>query len=733
MPNVFDQFDEQPQTPPVAPQQDGNAFDQFDEPAQPGMETQPVQASMVPDKPKSMFDRVADKVAEKIMAAPGAVKSMVTGEGRKENYPEFYDALQLNPQDARTPKGMLNIIRKEYPEAQLDFDKFGNPLVVLHRAQQGNAPNQPYYVNKPGASIADVDYIRTIFDRVAPAIVASGVAAPAGWLTAGGITAAGGAEGEAAAQLRANLAGADEGYDIGEIIKQGLYSGGGEIGGRAIAHSIGALANIFRRMSGKSTAAIDDFITADGKFTPKAIELMKKNELAPDDLSPMLRREIAQSGDDILTAEQMQRYNMFKESGQEPTAGQVTRQFPKMQFEAETAKAGKAGGPLRARFAEQNAQTLQAGDDLVRATGAQSDDAIAAAQTTKKAMGAKYEEMGAKITKAYKTAREARGIDAEIPTDEFFKKTTEVLDDFEDVIPSPIKKRLTEFGLGGEQTRKMTLGEAEKLRKLINARYDVGDNATRTGLNQIRNALDDAVNLLAKGEDESAQLFKVARNLFKERAREFGDNKIVKSIIDGKVGDSKLFSKTVINGEVDDLISLKNVLTKGTPEQIKRGTQAWDDMRGSAVRYLFDNATRSEIRDEMGNLVFSGPMFNKAVKKIGAHKMMVLFNKGERQALERLSKIGELKTPMRGAVNYSGTSSALWSSMKNYLGKIPGVSHAKEAWLANQLRKEVQRALTPAAVTKEAFKRSVEVPVSRPALAGGGAAGGAAVGARREQ
>lgn len=646
-------------------------------------QAEPMQAQQ---EPPSMFERVRAKLRDHVMggfaSAPAQIANIATGktqrgilfgEGRKEDYPEYYFAQPgVNPEEARTPAGQLEIARKQFPNAALDFDQHGNPIFVPDPQGEEEWMRQPHYFNKPGISMNDPANAMAGVRRYALPVAASAAAAPLSWVKAVPAVGGAGSAGEALFQAAGRGEGSGEDYDGWEIFKAGLFSAAGEGGGRSISYTLEALNNVGSRIMGKAGAKV---LTKDGRPTPEFQRALEDKGVGFDELSDMVKRQL-QTVPDNLTPEQALRQADFQALGYvddaAPTRGQVTRNFADQQFEAETAKLADVGAPLRSRQAAQTARTWENVDDLVKGAGGRTTDPVEAYRNLQGTVSGKFKEQGKQVSELYEAARKTKGAQAQVPIDDFRPRVTEALDDFEDVMPAPVARRAKEF-MEGE--RAFTLDEAEKFRKLINKRYKSADPSTRAALDDVRTALDDAVNMLADEADEAAKMFGQARSAASERFRTFlknkktGENKTIQAMIDDSLDDVGAFDKAVIKAPLRDLRQTKNILLED-----EAGKAAWDDVRATTMRWIADQAKSGSATDEMGQAVFSGANLKRALDKIGRDRLKVMLTADEIGTLDSIARIGEAMTPVRNAVNYSNTSSAL-ANLVDRLEKIPGARY----------------------------------------------------------
>lgn len=635
-----------------------------------------------------------------------AIKDAVVG--KAEDYPEVPIGGTYNPQDARTPEGQLNILRKMFPNAKLaEPDKYGNQLVTLGQPVGGlfdYPEDQKYYINRPGLSFADRDYLASVAKRSVLPAATSAVAGPLGPVVALPMVGGAGTVAEGMGQIEANMQGAGEKLDANEMAKVGALTMLGEGTGRILSPVLGAVGRAWQRVTGKAVNPAQ-IMNADGSLTDDALAQLQRMGVSPDELSDQVVREMNRKVAEGFTPDQALRAADFEAVGIKPTTGQITRDFGQQQFEIEQlAKSGNPHlqRPMAERMVAQNRALLSSADELQGMVGGTPDELIAGV-STKTALRGKERELQRTASELYKRAREAKGVDAKVPTKDFLAKTKEVLDDFEDVIPPPIKARLDEFSEGA---RKLTVGEAEKFRQLINSRIDTPDRAAATGMRKIKDALDEAVDSLAEGKDEAAKLFAAGREASRAKHAEFSQKDIVEAIVNKKaqftdtIPDEQVVKKVVLAGSIDDLNKVKLSLNTGTEAQREAGKEAWDNIRAATTKKLMDSALSGSARNEAGEVIFNANALQKELDKIGLKKLRMIYTQPEIEKLYAIKRAGQALIPLRSAVNYSNTSSALKARFNSAIKALPGGDNFVDFWL----RGARNRALEGKPVT-EAMRR----------------------------
>lgn len=458
------------------------------------------------------------------------------------------------------------------------------------------------------------------------------------------------------------------------------------------------------------------FVDDSGALTNDAISILKQFKMKPGDLSPRLRKQLAKAGDDLLTPEQAARYNEFLKLRMKPTKGQVTQDPTQQSFEQNVPGSAAISG----RFADQNRRLLEEMQAMGKATGSIGDKTIAGG-AIRKALETKSTALKKQVSKTYKAAREAKGVNSPLPkesADSFFSEAVRVLDDFDDVLPSAVRKRLIEYGALGGPTKTLTIGETDKFIKLVNSHYNTLNAPQAAGLDRLRNAMKESVDMMGSGKGTAAALFTKGRKAAVARHAEFSQKDIIQDIIKKKsfttdmIPQEKIVDRIVLTGSIKDLDKIKGSLLKGSKAQTKKGKAAWNDLRGSTMQHLYDKATARYSVDQYGNKIFSSAALKKELDKIGRQKIEKLFTPDELFQIDKISRIGELRIPVAGAVNVSRTSPALLNMLGRITEKLPGgrtllggYNLGKAMAAEGKIAGQVEAALNPEAMTLNALMR----------------------------
>jgi len=349
------------------------------------------------------------------------------------------------------------------------------------------------------------------------------------------------------------------------------------------------------------------------------------------------------------------------------TRGQATRAPADWQTEQNLRGIQVVGDDLRTRFGEQG-QILGEQAERLRGTNVTPYQAGDRAVST---IQQKARETGDEVSALYTAARDTVGAQANVPLGPMHIRAMAALNDFDDVIPSPIKARLEALGIGRmgptKATKAFTVEEAEALDKLINRRWDASNRPLTAALGQIKGAIRESLDSIGDevGADAAAA-FRVAKGRAAERFDEFGQ-RIAKAASDD-VAPDKFVRKFVVNGDVRDITSLVRTLTTGSPEQIIRGNAALGSIRAATLTELF------ERNGALADGVLSGAKLDRALKDIGPERIRAIFTPAQVQQLELLRRVSLdlTKPPPLADINYSRTAGAL-ANLLGSISKVPGL------------------------------------------------------------
>lgn len=358
--------------------------------------------------------------------------------------------------------------------------------------------------------------------------------------------------------------------------------------------------------------------------------------------------------------------------GGKPTLGSTTRDFETMQTEQELAK--EAGTPegrdLRTRHAENNAALHDTAQQTVQDYGgipAQGEAAETVATSLAKASDAEY----AKVRDAYATARAQDG-DKRVSVDSL----RELLDRPNFRAPTTTEGKQLVLGLRAqidEMARanrgRFTPDEIEQLWQEANRAYSPMGKGATAMIEDVKKALTESLDQF----DAAGPAFKAARAAHRQWAEQYADPAGVARLIERNAKGDFVHA--------DDWRRVENGLVgttsdKGFVQVVRRlkangDTASLNRLKADIVQRAYEAATKGTA-DHFGNPRFTAKAWEEALNRIGLPKLQAIFSPEE---LGHLSVIGHaaraLNEPVLGAVNGSGTSSALVNAARRVKDGAP--------------------------------------------------------------
>lgn len=426
-----------------------------------------------------------------------------------------------------------------------------------------------------------------------------------------------------------------------------------------------------------------------------------------------------------ITPEQVSRAADFQKMGVRPTLGQITKDFDQRQFEQSMLGNAAEGMPIRQAADQSNREITQAAERLKTSMRGKTNTSYGTGKSVADAVLGNLDDAQTLIGKEYKTVIEKSSnkpviklggtgdLIAEVSDDAYSKPFA---DSINNRLESMVKSGAIQEGNGG--VRLLTAAQTEGVRKFVGK---LGNDADPN----IRRLRRDFIHSIDGDVDASVgvDVFKTARSMSADRFRDL-DNPIIKALHNGEPVD-KVTKNYVVNGHIDDIAGLKKILMTGTTEQIARGSQAWDNVRGEVVGSLMKKAINSIAPNAAGDAIFSGANLVKAVREIAPEKLNLLFNKQERDYLATLGRVAEYRIPPVGTTDSLGTSNALINYGQRVLlamAKAKGLGKPA-AWVAGLIKNSsegaekmantarAQEAVNPMKTLKASADRPKTIPI----------------------
>jgi hypothetical protein len=589
---------------------------------------------------------------------------------RREDYPEYpvagtaesQLAAERNPH-LRGERSMSDLISGD--QLKITQDKYGNDMIVT--------PRGTFYSNKPGPSLNDIPSAgNAIFNTVkeaAPYLAGGAAAAGAKLATGVGVQAATGLASESIDQTGNAIAGKE--VDLRRLATTPLFAGMGEFGGRAV---FAVMKPVISKLFGSS--APQRIVNENGTLTDDAIKALSTVDPAQvDDLALQELSKMQQQG--VLTKEQAERFNFFKNQGIEPTRAQVTRNADDFQLQQEAAKTSTG---VRNALEGQESAISNAFDTNIRGTGG---NATTSGSPVADAVLNKATQLDSEISRLYKSVRDAAPGEKVVSLDRYAQNLRARAPDNEltgGLIRS-LRGDLMERGIVDNKFKvvgKIDVETAETVRQVINQRYNSTNDFGRQILKQLKESLDADV-LTTSGDD----LFQEARKakasfeagLRPESLSKFDTNErsLVRNILENKIKAEDVFQQAVLSKswKASDLRELKTYLTRGSAEQVKTGTQAWNDLRAEAVQWIKDQTFRN-AESQLGEATMRSGAIKSSLDKIGAERMSELFTGEERQFLNAMARLETLRQPVPMTGNGKGPSAQAIAGLQRTVSTMAG-------------------------------------------------------------
>jgi hypothetical protein len=386
----------------------------------------------------------------------------------------------------------------------------------------------------------------------------------------------------------------------------------------------------------------------------------------------------------------------------ELSKGQALRDLGQQKFEIETPKNfPELGKPLIEAQAKRNDAILQNFDAFVDATGKETYGLRETGRIVDKALVNEANKRKSEINAAYTAAREAGEtqqpvdyaplkayIDEQTPTVK--RKLAPIIS----AVDEEIARNDPSF-----KTGQISINNLEDIYQFINKNYELGT----VGEGHAK-AMKNIINQMTEGQ--GGELYQQARNLRTKYGREFENVGYVDKLLRTKPGTTDravafedVFDHAILNGSLDDVSAIGRTLKKAGPE----GQQAWKELQGQTIEYIKRKATNTTDKDIYGNPVVMPKQLKIVVDTLDQDgKLDYVFGKKGAQELRDLTAVTEtVNAPLKGAANYSNTSSAIITALDKInatpLGKIPVLGTASkfiaEKGKESALKKQIEESI----------------------------------------
>ena len=348
-----------------------------------------------------------------------------------------------------------------------------------------------------------------------------------------------------------------------------------------------------------------------------------------------------------------------------PTKGQLYRDFGRLKDEREDAKIGDLGAPLRERMENQTEVMLRNFDALIDSAKPIRLDSRDIGQSVVQALENKVNVARKKIKDAYKAARDQGDMEAPVPMNSLLKAFDDV-DSFIETVPwiAGVRRAAERRGAisydenGAPIAGTVPINVAEEIRQIINNQADITDPRDSLVRKMLVSALDEAT------EGFGGELYKEARALNTKFMREFENTGITLRLRSTKKGTSErtiafedVFKKIMLESSIEEINKLRTTLLKAGDE----GKESWRDLKGKLIEHIKEQSTSRSQTDSRGTPIILPDKMVGIISDLDRRgKLDAIYGKKQAQILRDLTEIAQqLYTTPPGAVNYSGSSSAL--------------------------------------------------------------------------
>jgi len=565
----------------------------------------------------------------------------------------------------------------KYVGARVTEDRYGRPIVETPSGERR-------YLNRGGFSIGDIPRAvrgtREFVEESAPYLT-GGPARPVAQVAYQGLVGLGA---EAVDQFGRVMEG--EEVETSRFATTPLLVMAGDLFGRGLFR-IGA--KVYNRLTGKSAAAAAQAVDENtGQFKPEAVREMRQTASSKDideqvfnamvdeaesgALNPEQMRQFARMMDEYITSgqatpAQMERYNLFKRMGIEPTRAQVTRTADDFTVQQDLAK---ETGAVRSALESQQQQLRRAFETAESGTGGTVRSEVAPLQ---QAVVEKAVKLDNAIEALYRQADEAFPDVAVIDIRGYINKLLEnkIFNQKSGgtyaALAGQVKR---DFGVNLNKLNEpilVTPKQAEVIRQTANDLYapntalDGTAGTSNKIIREVKEALDeDVANALGKDAYNEARnaYQEFRRGLDPEQLSKFSRNQrsLIRDLLEERIPAERVFDRVVASKgyTAADLRALKNYIVgrEGTINPV--GAAAWRDLKAETIAYIRDSVFKGPLDELGGQSLSRAALENILNTKIGRDKLKIVFNKDELQFLDDMLSLSKIIEPIGGKIQGSG-------------------------------------------------------------------------------
>ena len=379
--------------------------------------------------------------------------------------------------------------------------------------------------------------------------------------------------------------------------------------------------------------------------------------------------------------------------------GMAERDLATQQFEAETAKLypDTIGKPLITQKAQANDAILQNFDAYVDATGKETFGLRETGKVVDSALVQQSKDAKKLINEAYTKARASGEMQEPVnyaPLEAYIAKQTPTvrakLAPILDAVDEQLKVN------DPTSTKTIPINSMEDIFQFINKNYDPSDAVGMMHAGEMKKLINAAT------ENKGGELYQTARALRTKYSRQFEDVGAIDKLLRTKKGTTDravafedVFKHSILDGSRDDVATLGLTLKKGG----QQGQQAWKELQGQPIQPIKDKVPPSPEWDSFGNPVVSPAKFKSVLNEIDQDgKLDYIFGKAGANEVRNLYETTlNVNAPLKGAVNYSNTSSALMKALDGVallpVARVIGVKQGLEKVKEMGIKKQVKESL----------------------------------------
>ena len=619
----------------------------------------------------------------------GAVQEAVSPRFQ-EDFPEVELALNMPTDPAEAQRYLDEIsadpmfesgrgLMGKYVGARVTEDRYGRPVVETPSGEKR-------YLNRGGFSVGDVPRAvrgtMGFVEEAAPYLTGGGAARPALQVGYQGLVGLGT---EAVKQSGRMMGG--EQAEPSRLVTTPLLAMAGDLFGRGLFR-IGA--KVYNRVTGKPAAAATQAIDENtGQFKQEAVREMRQTASSKDvddqvfnamvdeaeagALNPEQMQQFARMMDEYMTSgqatpAQMERYNLFKRIGLEPTRAQVTRTADDFTVQQDLAK---ESGAVTTALAQQQQQLRRAFETAEAKTGGTVRSEVAPLQ---QAVVDKAVKLDNEISGLYSQAEKAFPDAAVIDIRGYINKLLEnkiFNQKSGGTYAALVGQVKRDFGVDLNKLNEpvlVTPKQAEVIRQTANDLYapntalDGTAGTSNKIIREVKEALDeDVANALGK------DAYKTARNAYEtfrrgldpDQLSKFSRNQrsLIRDLLEERIPAERVFERVVASKgyTAKDLRALKNYIVGREGSINDAGASAWKDLKAETISYIRNNAFGGSL-NELGVESLSRAKLANLLERIGRDKLKIIFNPEELKFLDDMLAVSRLIEPLGGKIYGSGVS-----------------------------------------------------------------------------